>query len=163
MICNSCTGPMLQVYGQTHFHCVSCNAFGFTDDSLAIEKIEPLGKETDFQCPKCNQALAVGLLHESVQVCFCENCLGYVIDNQSFGALAMELRRQYTGPDDAPKPIDPRQLDDCEPCPACLETMQVHPYYGPGSIVIDTCMHCQLAWLDHGELSRIVRAPGPRK
>jgi Zn-finger nucleic acid-binding protein len=37
--------------------------------------------------------------------------------------------------------------------------MDVHPYYGPGNAVIDTCGRCALIWLDHGELKVIVTAP----
>lgn len=36
--------------------------------------------------------------------------------------------------------------------------MDVHPYYGPGNIVIDTCVECGLVWLDHGELTRVEQA-----
>ncbi len=36
--------------------------------------------------------------------------------------------------------------------------MDVHPYYGPGNIVIDTCADCGLMWLDHGELTRVEQA-----
>jgi Zn-finger nucleic acid-binding protein len=38
--------------------------------------------------------------------------------------------------------------------------MDVHPYGGPGNIVIDNCPHCRLNWLDSGEFFRVVRAPG---
>jgi Zn-finger nucleic acid-binding protein len=38
--------------------------------------------------------------------------------------------------------------------------MDVHPYYGPGNIVIDSCSACDLIWLDHGELQQITDAPG---
>ena len=31
---------------------------------------------------------------------------------------------------------------------------------GPGTIVIDTCDGCNIIWLDHGELSRVINAPG---
>ena len=39
---------------------------------------------------------------------------------------------------------------------------------GPGNIVIDTCHHCDLIWLDYGEITKVVNAPGrdrgvPRK
>jgi Zn-finger nucleic acid-binding protein len=37
--------------------------------------------------------------------------------------------------------------------------MSVHPYYGPGNAVVDTCGDCLLVWLDHSELSVIVTAP----
>ena len=35
-------------------------------------------------------------------------------------------------------------------------------YGGPGNVIIDTCEHCSLNWLDYGELQRIVRAPDER-
>ena len=58
------------------------------------------------------------------------------------------------------------------------QPMNTHPYYGPGNTVIDTprhraacpelcrraagqvCDHCNLIWLNHGELDHIVHAPG---
>jgi Zn-finger nucleic acid-binding protein len=38
--------------------------------------------------------------------------------------------------------------------------MDRHPYLGPGNVVIDTCSTCDLIWLDHGELTEMVDAPG---
>lgn len=38
--------------------------------------------------------------------------------------------------------------------------MDVHPYYGPGNIVIDTCSRCDVIWLDFGELRQVTDAPG---
>jgi Zn-finger nucleic acid-binding protein len=38
--------------------------------------------------------------------------------------------------------------------------MDVHPYYGPGAVVLDSCARCTLIWLDHGEIAAIERAPG---
>jgi Zn-finger nucleic acid-binding protein len=40
--------------------------------------------------------------------------------------------------------------------------MEVHPYYGPGSQVIDSCHRCRLVWIDSGELAAIEKAPGRR-
>ena len=37
--------------------------------------------------------------------------------------------------------------------------MDTHFYNGPGNMIIDDCDTCELNWLDHGELMRIVRAP----
>ena len=163
MNCESCSGTMTQVYGQSHHHCQPCNVFSFpTPIDQSIEAITPTGNETEFSCPQCAINLEVGTIHGIMQVCFCKNCRGYVVDNSTFGVLANEMRGAYQGPDDQPQPIDPKQLDIPTNCPACMEKMDAHPYYGPGSIVLDTCMHCKLAWLDHGELGRIIRAPGLR-
>jgi Zn-finger nucleic acid-binding protein len=38
--------------------------------------------------------------------------------------------------------------------------MSNHKYMGPGNIIIDTCNDCDLIWLDFGELSKVVAAPG---
>jgi len=38
--------------------------------------------------------------------------------------------------------------------------MEAHPYYGPGNVIMDSCGHCDLVWLDFGELRQIVDAPG---
>ena len=82
--------------------------------------------------------------------------------SQSLGLLINDFRSEYKGADDKPFPIDPAELDKFENCPACLEKMDSHPYYGPGNVVLNTCNACKLAWLDHGELAKIIRAPGPR-
>jgi Zn-finger nucleic acid-binding protein len=31
---------------------------------------------------------------------------------------------------------------------------------GPGNIIIDMCVACNLIWLDYGELIKVVEAPG---
>ena len=163
MQCESCQGTMLQVYGQEHSHCAACNTFEFpTSIDTAEDALEPSGKTNEFQCPKCDQALELGKLRGMVDVCFCSNCRGFVIDSGSLGDIVNELRGSYEGPDDKPRPIDSNALDRNCRCPACLDKMDAHPYYGPGNVVIDTCMHCKLAWFDHGELAKIVRAPGKR-
>jgi len=46
--------------------------------------------------------------------------------------------------------------------------METFQYNGPGNIVIDTCHQCDLIWLDFGEITKVVNAPGrdrglPRK
>lgn len=163
MNCGTCSSVMLPVYGQSHHHCYSCNTYSFPASiNETVEAIAPTGKKTDFQCPRCAIALEVGTLAGKAQVCFCENCRGYVIDNDTFGDVAQALRANYTGADDKPTPIDPNQLEVSQNCPACFGKMEAHPYYGPGSVVIDSCSHCKLNWMDHGELGRIIRAPGRR-
>lgn len=163
MNCETCNGTMTLVRNQQHYHCQVCNKFEFpTDIRSAEDGLKPSGKATDFKCPKCQTSLEVGQLRDLIDVCFCQNCRGYVIDSESLGHVITELRGSYEGPDDKPRPVDPNEMEQRESCPACLETMDAHPYYGPGNVVIDTCMHCKLVWFDHGELARIIRAPGVR-
>jgi len=155
---------MNQVHGQTHFHCAGCNAFEFeTAINETLEPIEGTGTETDFSCPKClTTQLEVGTI-AGTQAAFCGNCRGYVIDSGSFGFLATSLRQGYTGLDDKPVLLDQAAMNEQVSCPACQTNMHAHPYYGPGNSVINSCSDCQLTWLDHGELSTIIRAPGTRQ
>ena len=163
MNCENCNATLTPVGGQNYHRCDVCQSYQFpTDIESAEDSIKPTGKLTAFQCPKCKQALEVGSLRGMVDVCFCPNCRGYVIDSETLGSLVNELRQAYQGPDDTPRPLDSRELDQPVVCPACRETMDAHPYYGPGNSVLDSCIHCKLAWFDHGELARIVRAPGLR-
>jgi Zn-finger nucleic acid-binding protein len=37
--------------------------------------------------------------------------------------------------------------------------MEAQAYVGAGQVAIDTCEHCGLNWLDHGELARIAHPP----
>jgi Zn-finger nucleic acid-binding protein len=59
---------------------------------------------------------------------------------------------------DAP-PVDPHDLTRSVLCPHCHRAMDAHFYAGPGNVVLDSCETCDLNWLDHGELTQIIRAP----
>jgi Zn-finger nucleic acid-binding protein len=98
----------------------------------------------------------------STEVCFCPKCRGFVIDSESLGALIQSRRATYRGADDIPSLVDVNELDVHGRCPACEQVMEAHHYFGPGNIILDTCSTCKLAWLDHGEFAKIIRAPGVR-
>lgn len=117
---------------------------------------------TDFHCPVCDdQQLQVATL-DATQACCCPECFGLLVDSQSLGQLISYRRAHYDGPDDTPTLMDQQALAQQIYCPTCREFMQTHPYYGPGNLVINSCSTCQLNWLDAGELSGIIRAPGRR-
>jgi Zn-finger nucleic acid-binding protein len=121
------------------------------------------GKATDFFCPICLEVrLEVGTLH-GTEVCCCPACQGFVVDSATFGALIENLRAEYCGPDDRPVPMNPADLELSILCPACFSPMYTHPYYGPGNEIINSCSGCQINWLDAGELTKIIRAPGRRR
>lgn len=110
------------------------------------------------RCPIC----AVPLLTAAAggQPAFsCPRCRGLLVESERFLVLITELRAQRETPPEAPRPAEPRDLDRRIRCPRCHEFMDTHPYGGPGNIVIDNCPACELNWLDHGELRRIVAAP----
>jgi Zn-finger nucleic acid-binding protein len=120
------------------------------------------GRVTQFHCPCCEAvALEVGKLAE-VEVCYCPHCRGFVMDSETCGSMTSHLRASFTGEDEIPKPLDHQALELQVKCPACCDFMEVHPYYGPGNAVIDSCRHCKLVWFNEKELEQIIRAPGLR-
>ncbi len=154
---------MFPVSGKSHFVCSVCQCFRFpTALDAAPEPIERTEKKVEFQCRRCHEDMTVGTLYGRTDVCLCDGCRGFVIDNQSVGSLIEDLRAEYSGPDDPPTPMNPDQLEIRALCPACGDATEAHPYYGPGNCVLDTCRHCQLVWFDLGELDLIVGAPGRR-
>ena len=162
MNCTHCQTKLVQVFGQTHHHCPGCGRFDFPDTiEESSDRIKLSGRSTPFQCPSCHVELAIGSL-DATEVCVCERCRGFVIDSQSLADVIRGRRSAWAGPDDAPIPMNAVELDVRQSCPACLQFMEAHPYYGPGTVVIESCIACHLTWLDHGELARIVRAPGAR-
>jgi Zn-finger nucleic acid-binding protein len=95
-----------------------------------------------------------------VRVLYCDHCRGLLVDRWAFAAVIRSLRSRAVSSPTRPEPIDPAELERNLHCPRCGASMDTHPYYGPGNVVIDTCGACQLLHLDHGELRQIVDAPG---
>ncbi|MEL7498715.1 MAG: hypothetical protein AAFN77_13995 [Planctomycetota bacterium] len=154
---------MTQRHNQDYLVCETCRVYQFpTSIESSVDPIVPSGRTIEFQCPSCAVDLEVGILHDMIDVCFCNQCRGYVIDSPSFHPLVHELRSHYSGEADQPSPLDPKELDRVVQCPTCLDSMQTHPYYGPGAVVINSCSGCKINWMNHGELALIMRAPGKR-
>jgi len=163
MLCEKCGREMQQVHDMDHFRCAGCNHFHFPEDSEACsDMITPSGKESDMKCPHCpGLSLTFGELLGN-RICFCCNCRGYLIGTSAMGKLICMLRSAYDGPEDTPVEICRNELGSRSSCSKCRNNMDTHPYYGPGTVVIDTCNLCKLTWLNYGELVKIVRAPGDR-
>lgn len=163
MQCPECNGTMEPSHNRCHERCRAC---GHHEFHLAIddpnEPLEPLGQPVGVLCPKCELPLEFANLHERWKVCLCLNCRGYVIEKGAMAVIVHEKRANYRGQDATPVPLNPLELEEHRSCPACLETMETHPYFGPGTAVINSCQGCQVTWLDHGELAGIICAPGKR-
>ena len=81
--------------------------------------------------------------------------------NDAFGTVIRERRaRRSAGSFCVSDPLDPTEYDRTIQCPSCHQQMEVHPYYGPGNAVIDSCSSCEVLWLDHAELTSIEQAAG---
>ncbi len=177
MNCPTCNTPTELVAGTENSSCPSCyqNADPICNEPQAMtstsapqlpagncEGLVGIGASTEFTCPRCpNSNLQVAPLC-GTQVCFCAECRGFAIDQNSLGELIEILRASYDGHDDLPTPMNAAELNtDCY-CPTCHEKMDTFPYCGPGAVVMDACRHCKLSWFDRGELVKIIRAPGQR-
>ncbi|MCC9599847.1 hypothetical protein LOC67_04670 [Stieleria sp. JC731] len=106
--------------------------------------------------------LEFATLHGNWRVCLCPQCRGFVIEKGCLATIIHQKRMSFQGEDLTPTPMDHQELKSELDCPACLEVMETHPYYGPGTVVINSCEGCGVAWLDHWELAAIIQAPGKR-
>jgi Zn-finger nucleic acid-binding protein len=150
------------VDGRAHFRCPFCATLHFPEPlDFSADRIVPLSRPSETACPRCGEALSDGALDE-VAVEYCATCRGILLASQDFAHLVRLRRSEYTGPDTTPRPLPREHLEHRIECPQCGRTMEVHPYYGPGNQVIDSCHPCRLIWLDSGELAAIERAPGRR-
>ena len=143
-----------------YYFCSYCGTFEF----LASDAPERLRVLADLQpptpCPVCAKPLAHAVFEEGHQVLHCRNCRGVLLARDAFVEVIHRRRAAAKGPGIIPGSLDPRELKRTVTCPLCRHRMNVHPYYGPGNIVIDTCSTCDAVWLDSGELGQITEAPG---
>ena len=140
---------------EDYLKCEYCKSIFFPakDD----EGVSVLAVDSEEQCPIC----AVPLQHAAlakIRMRYCTRCRGMLIPMAVFLALVDELREDQQGTLIAPTP-DAHDLKRRINCPHCHKPMDTHFYNGPGNVIIDDCETCELNWLDHGELMRIVRAP----
>ena len=162
MNCPNCGGTLVIVEGRGHLRCPFCATLHFPEPlKQSADRITPLGRTSETPCPRCGEALSAGALEE-ISVEYCGACRGILLPSEDFAYLVQLRRSGYSGPDARPRPLSREDLETRIDCPGCGRTMEVHPYYGPGNQVIDSCHPCRLVWLDTGELAAIERAPGRR-
>jgi Zn-finger nucleic acid-binding protein len=143
-----------------YFFCRHCGTFEFLERTDG-DRIQVLERRSDaLPCPLCRALLAKALLDGRYSVQYCERCRGVVLERASFADAVVGRRAQATGPGMQPTPLDRKELERRVTCPSCRTMMEVHPYFGPGNVIIDTCGKCDLVWLDFGELKQIEDAPG---
>jgi len=152
MNCRNCAAPMELFDRRRYFFCRHCGAFEFLERTDADGILVP--------CPLCRAALTKALLDGRHSVQYCEQCRGVVMARASFADAVVGRRAQATGPGVQPDALDRKELERRVTCPSCRKMMDVHPYFGPGNVIIDTCAKCDLVWLDFGELKQIADAPG---
>jgi Zn-finger nucleic acid-binding protein len=160
MNCNSC-GAAMELYAERgYFFCRYCGSFHFPqtagDDGIRVLADSPEALE----CPGCSKPLATATLDGAHAVHYCRNCRGVLLARRIFAEVVRMRRAWASGTPSTPAPPKRHELERRVACPNCRTRMLVHPYYGPGNIVMDSCERCDAVWLDFGELRQIVDAPG---
>ena len=143
-----------------YYFCTFCGSFAFieTPDVDGVRVLER--PSSPRACPLCRAPLAKALLDDAYGVEHCEQCRGILLARATFSNAVTRRRARQSGPPAPPVPLDRRELDRVVRCPSCEMKMDVHPYYGPGNVVIDSCQRCDVIWLDSGELAQIGDAAG---
>ena len=160
MNCRNCGAPMELFERRRYYFCTFCGSFSFIE-SPDVDGVRVLERPAAPRaCPVCRAPLAKALLDDGDGVEHCEQCRGILLARTTFADAVTRRRARQSGPPAPPVPLDPRELKRVVPCPSCAMNMDVHPYYGPGNVVIDSCQRCNLIWLDFGELAQISEAGG---
>ena len=120
-----------------------------------------IGQPAGVVCPACRNELRIGEV-ESCQFAGCHQCRGMLFQHEVFARLLRQQRENSSASPQTPTPIELGQLNVRRSCPGCDGGFETHAYGGAGNAVIDTCLHCHLIWLDAGEFTHLVRAPGKR-
>lgn len=158
MNCPSCGAAMRLKPDVDSFVCDFCHAAHVPEANA--EGVRLLDEESSATCPVCGRSL----MHAAAggrRLLYCKRCHGMLIPMSYFAALMEDLRASRASTAASLRPVDERDLDRRSNCPHCGSPMHTHRYAGPGNVIIDSCEHCEVNWLDYGELDRIVRAPDP--
>ena len=163
MNCENCAGPLELGDHKTVLTCEYCGStqrlIVSSDDG---DRVIPMDQPTGLNCPRCEQELVKAAI-DGRNASYCGQCLGILVEAPIFAEISWTRRIKYRGPDRSPSPIDPQVFTHVANCPSCQQPMEVHPHYGAGRAVIDSCNGCHLVWLDHDELTNIERTPGRRR
>ena len=136
----------------------ACDHCGSQQEAPAALAYVELLSETTSACPTCSTPLSASRLEGYSLLC-CARCFGMLIEMPHFAAVidAMRALEERTFRIALPRRQHPSER--VINCPSCGGPMLSHVYAGPGNVVIDTCQHCRVNWLDTGELRRIAVAP----
>lgn len=160
MNCRNCGAAMALIESRRYFQCGHCGTFHFPQ-TLEEDGIRIVGRPDNAPaCPLCDIPMTHALLDEQHPIDFCATCRGLLLSRTTFAGVTNKRRAWATGTPSEPVPLDRRELHRELACPRCDGPFDTYPHYGPGNVVIDSCMRCDLVWLDFGEIRQIVDAPG---
>lgn len=154
MNCPSCGAPMRLKPGEDSYKCDYCQSVYYPEQNEDGVRVLEAADET---CPICNTTLSHASLLNT-RILYCTKCRGMLVAMEIFKSLISKEQILQGGSMIQPT-ADTSDLQRKINCPQCHHSMDTHLYAGPGNVVIDSCDHCLVNWLDRGELSRIAHAP----
>ena len=156
MTCPNCGAGMSLKENQEYLVCSYCGSMHFPDPNA--EGVRVLEEPSNLQCPICAVALVQAAIGGE-RMLYCRSCRGMLLSMETFPGVLQNLRSRREPTAVGARPADPRDLERRICCPKCGQTMETHPYGGPGNVILDNCERCELNWLDYNELDSIIRAP----
>ena len=153
MECSNCGAPMGLSESGGYLFCEYCSSLRFVSET--DEGVVSTGTGAGESCPACRVELQAGSV-EGQDVSYCARCRGILLKAAAFRkVIDARLKRGCS------REVATRRAEAAaaplHDCPRCGAEMDRHPYYGPGDAVIDCCGECFLLWLDHPELTVIVK------
>ena len=155
MNCPACGAPIHLADTEISATCEYCKAVYLPEKNE--EGIRAFAQPSGVSCPLCHADLVPATLARQ-RFLYCPRCRGSLIPMPVFLVLLGALRARRGEDVEIAPPPDPHELDREILCPQCHRRMDTHYYAGGGNVVIDDCSHCELNWLDAGELMAIAHA-----
>ncbi|HEX3746027.1 MAG TPA: zf-TFIIB domain-containing protein [Bryobacteraceae bacterium] len=156
MNCPGCGAPLHLDDRSLSAECQYCGAVYLPEKN--VDGVRAFDQPSALLCPICAVPLMQAVIARE-RILDCARCHGNLIPMPVFVVLISALRARRGGATEiAPRP-DPHGLDRVTHCPQCHRRMDTHYYAGGGNVILDDCSHCELNWLDAGELMAIANAP----
>jgi Zn-finger nucleic acid-binding protein len=133
-----------------------CTQCGYQLPTESSDRVVVGGEQVDALCPVCRVPLLSAQI-EKVTVACCGQCGGFLAATESFLVIVAMRRSLHTAGEKCTEPFDPAELERILTCPRCQQSMDTHPYFGGGNVVVNTCERCGGIWLDAGKLALIER------
>jgi Zn-finger nucleic acid-binding protein len=160
MNCPNCGAAMQLIESRRYFQCRHCGTFHFPT-TVEADGIRVTGQPAGAPgCPVCRVPMAHALLDDDHPIDFCATCRGMLLPRATFAGVTQKRRAWAATPPAEAVPLNRLELHRELKCPGCGGRFETYPHLGPGSVVIDNCVRCDLVWLDFGEMRQIVDAPG---
>jgi Zn-finger nucleic acid-binding protein len=139
--------------GRNFFHCDYCGNYEFPDPNqdgvVLLDEISP------YSCPICLKPLVKASIEE-VGIFSCPICRGNLIEQSKMLSILRQAPDLERAGEEHHSSRD--ELQRRVTCPECQAGMDTYQYGGPGNVIIQGCIHCELVWLDFGEIAKILRS-----